>query len=159
MKRNIISLTVCALITLCSGCATAPSVDRISEFEPESDTFVFINSTRFDSKLRRALAKEGFTVLRFASREKIVAEGNSGEIARMYNEAEARYGITFDWEVVDRCVYNSSLLINGYVEISDIRTNEVLLYLEAGGWTGPCADPRSNVFETLSEMLKSEWRK
>jgi hypothetical protein len=159
MKRNIILLTACAILGLFIGCATAPSVERISDFKPESDTFVFINSTRYDSKLRRALAKEGFTVLRFASREKVVAEGNRGEIARMYNEAEARYGITFDWEVVDRCVYNSSLLINGSMEISDIRTNEVLLYLDAGGWTGPCADPRSNVFETLSEMLKAEWKK
>ena len=37
------------------------------------------------------------------------------------------YPLTFTWEYVDRCIYNSSRLINGTLEVSDMQTNEVLL--------------------------------
>ena len=74
------------------------------------------------------------------------------------NEAEARYGLTFYWEQVDYCVVNSSKKINGTFEITDLRTNEVLLVIEKGGWTGDCALPKSSVFDELATTLRSEWR-
>ena len=150
-------ITVFAAIVL-SGCATSLKVEKLQDFTPQSKTFVLLSKTQWDSKIRTDLSKKGFKVLRFASQNQVVAEGKEGEIARVFNEAEARYGLTFTWEGVDRCVYNSSRLINGTFEITDIKTNEVLLVIEKGGWTGPCADPRGMVFEDLAEALSDAWK-
>ena len=149
--------TVFAAIVL-SGCATSLKVEKLQDFTPQSKTFVMLSTTQWDPKIRTDLTKKGFKVLRFASQNQVVAEGKEGEIARVFNEAEARYGLTFTWENVDQCIYNSSRLINGTLEITDIKTNEVLLVIEKGGWTGPCADPRGMVFEDLAEALSNAWK-
>lgn len=151
---------ICLLVAVAlalTGCAASLRVEKLRSFTPESKTVVLLNSSQWDAKLRTELAKKGFTVLRFASRDTVVSEGKGGELARVYREAEARYGITFSWEQVDRCIYNASRLINGTLEISDLRTNEVVLVIEKGGWTGPCADPRGIVFEDLAEALLKTW--
>jgi len=142
-----------------SGCAASLTVDKLQDFKPQSKVVVLTDSSRFDAKLRTELAKKGFKVLKYASTQKVVSEGNDGEIARVFNEAEASYGLTFYWEQVDRCIYNASKLINGTFEVTDLRTNEVLLVIEKGGWTGPCADPRGMVFEGLAQALLDNWGK
>lgn len=149
---------VVALVLL-SGCAASLRVEKLQPFSPQSNTFVLLSSSQWDSKLRTELSKSGFKVLRFASQNKVIAEGGDGEIARVYNEAEARYGLTLNWQQVDVCVYNSSRLIDGTLEITDLKTNEVLMVIEKGGWTGPCADPRGLVFEDLAAALAANWRK
>lgn len=149
--------TILVIIAL-GGCATPLKVEKLQDFTPQSKTFVLLSTTQWDSKIRTDLSKKGFKVLRFASQNKVIAEGKEGEIARVFNEAEARYGLTFLWEGVDRCIYNSSRLINGTFEVTDIKTNEVLLVIEKGGWTGPCADPRGMVFEDLAEALSNAWK-
>lgn len=154
MLKIMIAFSAIAL----SSCATSLKVEKLQEFIPQSKTFVLLSATQWDSKIRTDLSKKGFKVLRFASQNRVIAEGNDGEIARVFNEAEARYGLTFTWEDVDRCIYNSSRLINGTFEITDIKTNEVLLVIEKGGWTGPCADPRGMVFEDLAEALSNAWK-
>ena len=147
------------ILVVISGCATSLKVDKLQDFKPQSKVLVLTDSSRFDSKLRVGLAKKGFKVLKYASTQKVMSEGNDGEIARVFNEAEASYGLKFYWEQVDRCVYNSSKLINGTFEVTDLRTNEVLLVIEKGGWTGPCADPRGKVFEDLAQALLDNWGK
>lgn len=141
-----------------SGCAASLNVEKLQDFTPQSKTFVLLSTSRWDSKIRTDLSKKGFKVLKFSSQEQVIAEGKKREIARVFNEASARYGITFTWEHVDRCVYNSSILINGTFEITDLKTNEVLLVIEKGGWTGPCADPRGMVFEDLAEAMSNAWK-
>jgi hypothetical protein len=155
MRYLFLSVTLLIL----SGCAASLTVDKLQDFKPSSKVLVLTNSSRYDAKIRKELAKKGFKVLKFASTHKVITEGGNGEIARVHNEAEARYGITFYWEQVDRCIYNTSKLINGTFEITDIRTNEVLLVIEKGGWTGPCADPRGMVFEDLAQALSDNWGK
>ena len=154
-KRLLIAVFLA--ITL-SGCATSLKVEKLQDFTPQSKTFVLLSTSQWDSKIRTDLSKRGFKVLRFASQNQVIAEGKEGEIARVFNEAEARYGLTFTWEGVDRCISNSSRLINGTFEITDIKTNEVLLVIEKGGWTGPCADPRGMVFEDLADALSNAWK-
>jgi len=154
LKIIIVILAAFALI----GCATSLKVEKLQDFTPQSRTFVLLSTTQWDSKIRADLAKKGFKVLRFASQNKVIAEGKEGEIARVFNEAEARYGLTFSWEEVDHCIYNSSRLINGTFEITDLKINEVILVIEKGGWTGPCADPRGLVFEDLAEALSNAWK-
>lgn len=109
-------------------------------------------------EIRKALSKKGFKALKYSSLDKVISKGTQNEIARISNEAEARYGLTFYWEQVDYCVVKSSKKINGTFEITDLRTNEVLLVIEKGGWTGDCALPKSSVFDELATTLRSEWR-
>jgi hypothetical protein len=154
---NRLLIAVFAAVAL-SGCATSLKVEKLQDFTPQSKTFVLLSTSQWDSKIRTDLSKKGFKVLRFAYQNQVISEGKEGEIARVFNEAEARYGLTFTWEDVDRCIYNSSRLINGTFEITDIKTNEVLLVIEKGGWTGPCADPRGMVFEDLAEALLNAWK-
>ncbi len=157
----MLKLMIAALAVLAfSGCATSLKVEKLQHFTPQSKTFVLLGTTQWDSKIRTDLAKKGFKVLRFASQNQVITEGKNGEIARVFNEAEARYGITFSWEDVDRCVQNSSRLINGTFEITDIKTNEVLLVIEKGGWTSPCGFfmSRGMVFEDLAEALSNAWK-
>ena len=149
--------TLIVILMLVSACATSLTIERLQEFDTNSRILVFTDSTRWDAKLRVALAKVGFKVLKYASVDTVVSEGENDEFARVYNEAEARYGLTFYWEQVDRCIYNSSKLINGTFEITDLKLNEVLLVIEKGGWTGPCADPRGMVFTDLAEALSNIW--
>lgn len=154
MFKGIILIS---MVIFLNGCAASLSVEKLQDFTPRSKTFVLLSTSRWDSKIRTELSKKGFKVLKFATQNRVITEGKDGEIARVFNEAEARYGLTFTWEGVDRCIYNSSKLINGTFEITDIKTNEVLLVIEKGGWTGPCLDPRGMVFEDLAEALAKEW--
>lgn len=84
-----------SVILFIGGCASSLTVDKLKEFTPESKILVLTDSSRFDAKIRKELAKKGFKVLKFLSTQKVVAKGEEGEIARVYNEAEARYGLTF----------------------------------------------------------------
>lgn len=154
MHRAILAIPVVVTLT---ACAASLRVERLQNFTPESKTIALLGSSQWDAKLRAELAKKGFRVLRFAATDTVVSKGKEGELARVYREADARYGISFSWEQVDRCIYNASRLINGTLEVTDLRTNEVVLVIEKGGWTGPCADPRGLVFEDLAEALLKAW--
>ncbi|MEY8198570.1 MAG: hypothetical protein RPS47_04960 [Colwellia sp.] len=139
------------------GCAAPLTVDKLQDFIPSSKIIVLLESTRFDVKIRKALAKQGFKTLKFSTLNRVVSEGNEGEIARLYNEAEARYGLTFYWEPLDRCVVNASKKINGTFEISDLKTNEVLLIIEQGGWSDDCAYHEGTLFNDLAKSLRDNW--
>jgi uncharacterized protein YcfL len=154
MRKLIIFLI--STITL-AGCASSPEVEKLQDFTPQSKTFVLLSSTQWDTKLRSALAKKGLKVLRFSSQHQVVAEGKDGEIARIHNEAEARYGLTFTWSPINRCLFNSTMLINGTIEVTDIKTNEVLMVIDKEGETGPCS-PRSKVFDELADSLAKNWK-
>ena len=154
MHRAILLISAVVALT---ACAASLRVERLQSFTPESKTIALLGSSQWDAKLRAELAKKGFRVLRFVSTDTVVSKGKEGELARVYREVEARYGISFSWEQVDRCIYNASRLINGTLEVTDLRTNEVVLVIEKGGWTGPCADPRGMVFEDLAEALLKVW--
>lgn len=152
------SLTLATGVFLCA-CAAPLRVNKLQDFRPESKNLVLLSSSQWDSKLRIAFAESGFKVLRFASQNTVIAQGGKDEIARVYDEAGARYGLSLIWRHVTFCSYNDSELINATLEVSDIKTNEVLLIIEKGGWTGPCLDPRGLVFQGLAEALAHEWKK
>lgn len=153
--RNCIYILLFLLIL--SGCAAPLNIEKLESFTPDSKNFVLLNSSRFDNKIRVAMAKKGFKILKFASTEKVVSEGDQGEIARIHNEAEARYGLTFYYDQVDMCVTNSAKKINATFEISDLKTNGVLLVIEKGGWTEDCAYHKGGLFDDLSKILSENW--
>jgi len=120
-----ILILLSAFVLFVTGCAAPLSIDRIKAFTPESKILLLTNNSRYDAKIRTALAKNGFKVLKWSSQQQVVSKGQDGELARIYNEATARYGLTFYWEFVARCAYNSTKQIDGTFEITDINTNEV----------------------------------
>lgn len=143
---------------------TSLQVEKLQEFEPTSNSFVFLSRTRWDPKLRVALQKNGFKVKRFASQSTVVGEGQNQEIARIYNESDARYGIELFWSQApasNSCINgNGGYLINATLQVSDIQTNEVLIVIENSGVTHlPCGLWISNetIFEKLSNALKQYW--
>jgi len=159
MNKRIITLLIAT--ALLTGCVTSKGVEKLQDFSPKSKTLILTNPSVFDSKIRVALAKKGFKVLKYASIKKIISKGNETDIAQIYNKAEARYGLTFYWEQVDRCIGASGKLVDGTFEISDLRTNEVLMVVEGGGWTGNCVDifAYGNVFDNLAGSLSESWMK
>lgn len=158
VEGNMRNLFCMAFVIILTGCTAPLSVNKLKNFTPTSKIFVLTNNSPWDAKLRVSLNKYGFKVLKFSSQEQVVSTSKGGQTKVIYNNASARYAITFTWSVVDRCIYNSSLLVDGTLEVSDIRTNEVLMSIEKGGWTGPCADPRGMVFDGLSEALSQNWK-
>ena len=153
--RSLILLS--AFVLFVTGCAAPLSIERIRAFTPESKIIALTGSSRYDAKIRTALAKKGFKVLKWVSQQQVVSKGQDGELARIYNEATARYGLTFYWEFVARCAYNSTKQIDGTFEITDINTNEVLLVIENGGMTGACGQAGGTVFDGLAEALLQNW--
>ena len=157
MKASLCSLFT--FLMLLSGCASSLNVDKLQDFKPVSKNLVFLTQTEWDGNFRVELARQGFKVLKMPSINTVVTQGqNKQEIARLYSEAEARYGISITWQRVDMCIYNSSRLIDVTMEVTDMKTNEVLMVVKKGGWTGPCLDPRDKVFEVLAKVLANEWR-
>lgn len=152
-------LAAIVCLTLLQGCAAPLRVDRLSEFKPQSKTVSLLTTGRFDSKLRVALAKRGFTVLKYASNKTIIGEGEGKEVAEIYKKAESPYGLSLSYRVIDACVVNDSVKINATIELADVAKNEVVFVIERGGWTGPCGfhGGGKSVFEELADAIASEW--
>jgi len=73
-----------------------------------------------------------------SSTDTVVSKGNEGELARVYREAGARYGISFSWEQVDRCIYKRSLAIRekalgpDHPDVAQSLVNLAALYRKTG---------------------------
>jgi len=60
---------------------------------------------------------------------------------------------------VDHCVVSDGIQLGRAVfEVSDLVTNEVILFVEAGRWTSPCAYHQDIVWDKLASALAMEWR-
>lgn len=146
-------------LMLLQGCATPLRVDRISEFKPQSKIVGMLTRSRFDNKLRIALAKSGFKVLKFASNKTVIEEGEGKEIAEIYKKAESMYALSLNYDIIDTCLVNDSVKINATLELADVAKNEVVFVIERGGWTGPCGMHGSgkSIFEELADAMAHEW--
>jgi hypothetical protein len=146
------------LVVVLSGCATSPSTVIVNEFKPDSKNIVLLNSTRWDKLLRMGLASEGFRVLKFSSLKNITIKEADKDIS--FNEAEARYGIELSWNRLDHCLYNDAVKINAYLEVTDLKTNEVLMYIDRGGWTKTCGMGllmKGTLFTEIAKELNKHW--
>jgi hypothetical protein len=151
-------LIAVALLTV--GCSAPLRVDRMSEARIDSadKEIVLLNRSRWDADLIRALSRRGFNVKRFAS-TRVIEGPIAGERTERFREAAARYGITqYPGSQVDWCVLNNSVKIDRFtVEVSDLRTNKILMFVETGGWTGDCAYHSGSLFSELADVLAKEW--
>src|SRR5437879_969571 len=132
---------------LLSGCASGLNVHKFEDvkIDPNEKAFVLLTDSKWATNLRLELAKHGFKIKKFASRQNarknIVTESSGGltEDERSYREAEARYGITLTQKSqVDWCPFNDNIKVNFSLEVSDLKTNDVVIVIEKGDWTGLC---------------------
>jgi len=141
-------------------------VKRLQSFTPRSKTFVFLSDSPWNSSFREALQDNGFKVLRFASRDAVVARGNDSKYARISQPAEAQYGIEItNWHRVagtNNCINSSEdMMLDASVEVTDLGTNEVLLVIKDGGvTTRHCGIvwESQTVFEKISSALAAQWK-
>lgn len=170
MEVNLLRYFLIIATVFLAACASGLSVHKFEDakIDPNDKTLVLLNESKWSSNFRLELAKVGFKIKKFASRQNvrknIVTESASGlvEDERSYREAEARYGITLiQKSQVDWCPFNDNIKANFSLEVSDLKTNDVVMIIEKGNWTGLCGpfSIRSKyVFEELAEELSNNWK-
>ena len=121
-------------VMILSGCSTPSVVKEAIETPHQSDAYVLLNTSPWDSKLRAELTKRGFRVLKSPA-------------------SEARYGLLFSWVEMDKCVENNTKVIDAKIEVKDFHSKEVVLVIRKNGFTGPCGPPRTLVFEDLANLF------
>ncbi len=158
LPQNAVAL-FCSAILLCS-CAQPLVVEKSDDVQIVSSekNLLLINHTRWDVDIRRALTKAGFNVKKFASTKEV--EVNRENISERFHKAEAKYGITqYPGGLVDRCILNKSIKFDEYAfEVSDLNTNDVIMTISKGGWTGDCGFHSGDLFDELSSSLADNWR-
>ncbi|MDP2804634.1 MAG: hypothetical protein Q8O24_01710 [Gallionellaceae bacterium] len=165
----ICKISILLIILVLSGCASGLSVHKFSDskIDINDKTLVLLNDSPWATYLRLDLAKNGFKVKKFASRKSIrknvVSESSEGltEDESSYREAEARYGVTLTQiRTTDWCPFNENVKADFSLEVSDLKTNDVVLVIAKGNWTGVCGpfSIRSKyLFEELSDELSKNW--
>ena len=160
MKKALLTLTGIILL-FTAGCASDLSTARISAtpIDPSDKTLVLLNSSTWDIDIKKNLALSGFALKSMPSVLEVQQDISDTTSVR-YNKAEARYGIVqHPGRVVDWCLYNKNLKFGDYtLEIVDLRTNESVLLVSKGGWTGDCFPASGDLFEELAQALRQNWK-
>lgn len=155
MRRNLFILV---LPLVFAGCTAPHAVKERDKYTPQSDAFVLLNSSPWDSRFRSELSKRGFKILKSPAQNAVISKGRESEASRSADVAEARYGLALNWVTLDHCVENNSKVIDATLEVSYIKSNEVILVIKKSGFTGPCGPPRAVVFEELVNSLADDFR-
>ena len=139
-----------------TGCAARLQVDQISPIDSTQRDLVLLNETRWSTKIRRELAKQGFKVKRFASTKEL--EVSNKNVKETFNLANARYGLTvIPGNPVDWC--GRSIKYGDFsLEVTDLETNDIVLIVEQGGWTDRCLVMKGNLFPRLAKALRNNWK-
>ena len=145
-------------LLILGSCSSGLQITELQNFEPESKEFVLLTSGEFDSKVRISLAKYGFKLKKFAATKTVARTDREAGQTEVFDQAEARYGLSFFYSKQLQCAWNSEWVIEGTYEVTDLRTNDVLLIITKGGLTGSCRDLRDHVFPELAAALNKAWR-
>ena len=144
-------LPVLLVALLLGGCAAPLKVSKLNDFNPQSNRLILLSKSRWDIDLRLALAKKKFTVLKFASQATVIKGNDYKTEAEIFDRAEARYAITAYYEQVDEMMIADTKKLNITLEVSDIKSNEVVLVIRKGGWS-------DKVFDELADELRKNWK-
>lgn len=147
---------------LLSACASPLRVDNIANvsFANEPKMISLITRTRYDADIRRALVKQGFKIKRFVSVKRI-EDQVSEKRKEQYDQAEVKFALSvFPGQRVDYCIGPAADQLGRAVfELSNLSTNDIVLYVEGGGWTHPCGSFHTDlVWDKLSKALAKEWK-
>ncbi len=144
-------LTALLVALLLVGCAAPLQVSKLNDFNPQSDRLILLSKSRWDIDLRLALTKKQFTVLKFASQATVIKDSDDKTATEIFNRAEARYAITAYYQQIDEMMVSDKKKLNITLEVSDIKSNEVVLVIKKGGWS-------DRVFDELASELRKNWK-
>jgi hypothetical protein len=153
MLDNMKYILLFTSVIFLASCSANLKVERLKEFTPNSVNFVFLERSRWNSKLRISMQKNGFKVLR-NTESNLIAEN------------EAKYGIEIvTWQRVggtNNCINNTQdMMLNTTVQVTEIESNEVVLVIENGGVTvKSCGMVQADktVFDEIAQSIKSHWK-
>ena len=148
-----------ASLTACSAPLKVTKLSGAPLLVGQPKNLALITGTEFDADVRISLAQYGFKVVKFASIKRI--ERDTSETTReTFNKAAARYGLSvYPGRMVDYCVVSSGIKMGrAAFGLSDLVTNETILFIHAGGWTEPCAYHTDIVWDKLAEGLAQNWK-
>ena len=161
MARILVVVFSTTMLVFLGACSAPLQVDRMTDqsLAAEPKTLALLTRTAYDADVRRYLSRRGFKVKRYVARKKIEEEVSSTR-KEIFKEAESKYGLSvYPGSQVDYCVVSDGRQLGRAVfEVSDLTTNEVILFVEAGGWTSPCAYHQDIVWDKLASALAKEWK-
>lgn len=160
MKKVLLLLTSITFLFML-GCASNLSTSRISNTPIDSSdkTLVLLNSSTWDIEIKKTLIQSGFSLKNMPSVLEVQKDINDTTSVK-YNKAEARYGIIqHPGRLVDWCLYNKNVKFGEFtLEVVDLRTNESILLVSKGGWTGDCFPSSGTLFQELTQALRQNWK-
>lgn len=138
------------VLTILAGCASPLIVERYADFNTEERSFVLLTTTKYDSDFRSAIHKQGLKLLKFPSQRVVIQNDNQRDRKDIFQESQARYGISMTYNVLDSRRFGAMLKIDVSIEITDLANNEVVILIKKGGWDNV-------VFEEIAKELKTQW--
>mgnify|MGYP005629087163 FL=1 len=158
MKKIGYGLIIVVIVFMFSGCNKQLEINEIQKSPTNITSLSIVNSNQFDSRVRRALSKNGFKVKLSSSLQKRKIYTASGETS--YNEASTRYGLLHHGieRTNGRCLITNAIAFEDYTfELVDFQTGDTILELSIGGWVGTCHSPeQSYILETLAKTLQEK---
>ena len=155
-----LSLIAILLLTACSTPLQVNSLENRS-FKHEPKILALLNGSEYDPDIRQSLAMAGFKTVKFAAIKRIEKD-TSPTTRESFKKAETRFGLNvYPGRVVDSCITSGAVQLGrAAFELSDLKTNETILFVRAGGWTQSCGFHGNDgtVWDILSRGLRDAWK-
>jgi len=150
------------LISFLTACATGSSLEVLApELVDKTDKNIVILNVRdkYIRMLEKELRKKGFKIKKFASTKR-VSELMKPTRVESYNNAEARYAIEVNYQVnAGRQCFGGGASFNYFiVELSDLKSNEIILIREDSGYSEKCPPLSGKIFENSANAINSLWK-
>jgi hypothetical protein len=55
-------------------------------------------------------------------------------------------------------ILNAGVKTDAFIEITDLKTNEVLFVLQGSGWTEDCGFSKGGLFSNLAKEIDKTWK-
>jgi len=135
------AVSFCALLsvftlTACSSPLKETKIANAPSLSGQPKHLALMTGTAYDADIRRSLAQFGFKVVKFASVKRGKRDASEGN-REGFNKSEPRFGLSVQpGGTVGLCVVSSGVQLGkAFFELSDLATNQTVLFVEAGGWT------------------------
>ena len=159
--RRMFLLPILVLSLAVSACSAPTKVTKMQDisFAGLPKKLALLTGTEYDPDIRLALAQYGFKVVKFSSVRKVERD-TSATSRESFSQAATRFGLSvYPGRMFDYCLTSSGILLGRIAfELTDLASNETVLYVHAGGWTEACGARNELVWDKLATKLAENWR-